>query len=176
MDRRERKEILGQWGVRAEDPREADQGRRLHAELNGSPVTGRPIELRRRHFRPSVDSYVASLGGPLPYMTRLREIDRQTAEAERALEQRWRELAAECAGDDRLFARRWRDVARTTRFAEVNDLVDRHNRWYPIEARLPMDVRRRDYVLVGGKPYRRARLDAAWVLRRFPPTLAAAAA
>jgi hypothetical protein len=50
----------------------------------------------------------------------------------------------------------------------VNDLIDRHNRFYPIESRLPMDPRTRDYALVGGEDYRRRPLDAAWALERFP--------
>jgi hypothetical protein len=32
-----------------------------------------------------------------------------------------------------------------------------------------MNPRTGDFVLVGGKPYRREPLDAAWALRRFPP-------
>ena len=55
-------------------------------------------------------------------------------------------------------------------FSEVNDLIDRHNRWYPVEARLAMDPRTRDYVQVGGRPYRREPLDQAWILERFPYT------
>ena len=46
----------------------------------------------------------------------------------------------------------------------MNELIDRHNRWYPIEARLPMDPRSRDFVKIGGRPYRREPLDAAWML------------
>ena len=42
------------------------------------------------------------------------------------------------------------------------------NRWYPVEARLAMDPRSRDFVKVGGRDYRREQLDAGWVLRRFP--------
>jgi hypothetical protein len=34
-----------------------------------------------------------------------------------------------------------------------------------------MDPRTRDSVLVGGGHYRRHRLDADWVLERFPPEL-----
>jgi hypothetical protein len=176
MDPRRRKEILGQWGVGSPDPREAAKARALHAETAGTAAAGRPVEIRRRHFRPSVDSYVTSLGGPLPYMLRLREIERRTAEAEAALAARWRELAAECDGDGEAFARRWRREAERWRFVEVNDLIDRHNRWYPIEARLPMDVRRRDYVLINGRPYTREPLDARWILERFPADLAAALA
>ena len=119
----------------------------------------------------SLSSYVASLGGPLPYMVRLREIDRLTREAEAALAGRWRELADECRGDPQGFAARWREAARRWSFHELNDLIDRHNRWYPIEARLAMDVKRRDYVLVNGRPYRHERRDADWVLARFPPDL-----
>jgi hypothetical protein len=171
MDRRERQEILGQWGPREPTPRELAQGRKVAADLEGSPVAGRPLRLLRRNFRSSVDSYVASLGGPLPYMFRLREIERRTAEAEAELEARWRELAKECETEPEAFSRRWREQAESFEFGEINDLIGRHNRWYPTESRLPMDVRRRDYVLVNGEPYTRRRLDLAWVLERFPAEL-----
>ena len=53
----------------------------------------------------------------------------------------------------------------------VNDLIERHNRWYPIEARLAMDPRTGDYALVNGRDYRLDLLDAEWALERFPPVL-----
>ena len=56
-------------------------------------------------------------------------------------------------------------------FDEVNDLIERHNRWYPVEARLPMDPRTGDYALVNGRAYRIEALDSRWVLDRFPPVL-----
>ena len=51
---------------------------------------------------------------------------------------------------------------------KVNKLIDQHNRNFPAESRLPMDPRSRDFVPVGGRPYRRDLLDAAWVLGHFP--------
>ena len=86
MDRRERQEILGQWGVREPTERELAEGKRVAADLAGSPAAGRALPVRPRLFRPEVDSYVASLGGPLPYMQRLREIDRLIAEIELKLD------------------------------------------------------------------------------------------
>jgi hypothetical protein len=117
---------------------------------------------------------VLSLGGPAPYMRRLRQIEQETEEHERRLEQAWRALAGRCVGDGAAFARRWRRLAERHSFDAVNDLIDRHNRYYPAEARLPMDPRSRDFALIGGKPYRRPRLDTSWVLERFPPVLAEA--
>jgi hypothetical protein len=103
-------------------------------------------------------------------MLRLREIETQTAAHAAALGEAWEVLATECAGDTARFSRRWRSVARRRSFDAVNDLIDRHNRWYPVESLLPMDPRTGDYVLVNGRDYRLAPLDAAWVLERFPPS------
>jgi hypothetical protein len=169
VDPRERKAILGEGGVRDADTREIARGKVLERDLEGSPLVGRPLPRRLRNFRPSVDRIVASLGGPLPYMVRLREIETQTASHERELEQAWLELAKEYDGDGAGFERGWRRIAELWDFGAVNDLIDRHNRYYPAEARLPMDPRTRDFVLVNGQPYDRRPLDAAWVLACFPP-------
>jgi len=172
VERKEREAILGEWGVRDESPLERAARDRLAGDLEGSPLAGRPLR-RRLSLRPGADSYLLSLGGPLPYMKRLREIEAGTAAHERALEAAWRELAA-AAPDADTFAKRWRRRLARWSFSAVNDLIERHNRYYPIEARLPMDVRSRDFALVNGERYERRPLDEAWVLERFPASLAAA--
>jgi hypothetical protein len=171
VDKRERKEILGQWGARRALPHELVEGRKAAEALEGSPLAGQALQRRPRLFRTEADSYVTSLGGPLPYMVRLREIERLTAEAETEVERRWRELAVDCDADSGVFAARWRRIAEAWNFVEVNELIDRHNRWYPVESRLPFDPRRRDYVKVGGQHYARRPLDARWILERFPAEL-----
>jgi hypothetical protein len=100
-------------------------------------------------------------------MIRLRRIDDLIELHRGALEFAWLELAAACE-DGGEFEQLWTDVAAAWDFDEVNDLIARHNRWYPVESRLPMDPKRRDYALVNGRDYRRARLGAAWVLQEFP--------
>jgi len=171
VDRRERQRILGEWGVRDESVRERTEGALLERDLEGSPLVGQALPRRPRPNRLAVDRYVVSLGGPAPYMRRLRQIELEIEEHERRLADAWRELASECAGDARRFARRWRATAERWSFSALNELIDRHNRFYPTEARLPMDVRTRDFVLVNGRPYRHRELGADWVLERFPPSL-----
>jgi hypothetical protein len=173
VDPRDRKAILGEGGVREANTREVRERTVLERDLDGSPLLGRPLPRRLRNFRPSVELIVAAIGGPLPYMLRLREIEIQTEAHERALASKWRELAAECAGNPHAFAGRWRREAERWSFYSVNDLIDRHNRYYPAEARLPMDPPTRDFVLVNGERYERRPLDATWVLSRFPPRLPA---
>ncbi len=154
-----------------ETPRDRRQLAGLAEDLEDSPAAGRPLPLRLRNFRPGIDRYLSALGGPLAYMVRLRRIDSLIGGLEASLAATHAEVARECAGDPARFARRWRDTAAVWDFAEVNDLIERHNRWYPVESRLPMDPARRDYALVNGTDYRRAPLDAGWVLRRFPAEL-----
>jgi hypothetical protein len=106
-------------------------------------------------------------------MVRLREIDRAIAEHERLLAEAWEEHRDAFGDRPEELARRWLGLARVWRFDEANALIDRHNRNYPAEARLPMDPRTGDFVLVNGRPYRREPLDARWILERFPVARAA---
>jgi hypothetical protein len=92
-------------------------------------------------------------------MRRLRQIDDEIEAQTIRLAQAYAE---------RQDAESWRRLAERWDFGEVNDLIERHNRWYPVEARLPMDPRTRDYVKIAGRSYRREPLDAGWILARFP--------
>jgi len=174
MDQRGRKRILGQGGIQAVSPPEIHRGEKLERDLEGSPVQGKRLRQRLRNFHQGVDSYVASLGGPRPYMQRLRDIDAGTERHLQRLHEAWSDLARECQHDAAAFADRWRMHVERLSFSDVNNLIETHNRFFPIESRLPMDVRRRDFALINGKSYRREQLDAACVLERFPPDHAVA--
>jgi hypothetical protein len=151
-------EIIGEWGVRDVTPPSQRERERLAHDRDVNPLTGRPLRRRLRNFRSQTDNYLASVGGPLPYMLRLRQIEDE-------IEAHLARLAAAYA---EAAPGTWAETAARWDFGEVNDLIERHNRWYPAEARLPMNPRTRDYVTVGGSDYRREPLDANWILGRFP--------
>ena len=160
MTRRERELIMRQGVVLPETPAQRRDLQGLEEDLVEHPLAGKPLRRRYRNFAADAGSYLASLGGPRPYMARLREIDRQTAEHERALAAVYAEVGHDAA--------EWMALASRWDFGEVNELIDRHNRWYPVESRLPLDPRTGEYVLVNGRHYGKAPLDATWVLERFP--------
>ena len=115
----------------------------------------------------SLEAYLKAGNRPR-WMERLSDIDAGVLSARHRLERAHRALREECAGDRAAFARRWRQAAEAWDFGEHNELVRQHNEWFPVERQLPMNPRTRDYVLVGGRDYRRPELDAAWVLEQFP--------
>jgi hypothetical protein len=173
VDPRELKEIMSQGAIRPETARDREERRILEADLAESPVTGKPLRQRFRNFRPDADATIRALSGPPLWMRRLRAIEEELQRSELDLREAWHGLAEEVA-DAAAFARRWEETAAAWSFAQVNELIDRHNRNFPAEARLPMDPKTRDFVKINGKPYRRELLDADWILERFPADLGAA--
>jgi hypothetical protein len=173
MDPREAKEIMSQGAIRPETARDREERRILEEDLATSPVRGEPLQGRLRNFRPDADAAIRALGGPALWMRRLRAIEDAVDQHETQLRASWQELR-ETARDASEFRRLWLGTARTWSFAEVNELIERHNRNFPAEARLAMDPGTRDFVKVNGRSYRREPLDEAWILARFPADLAAA--
>jgi hypothetical protein len=164
---------MGQGATRPETPRERQERATLEADLESSPVRGRPLPQRLRNFRPDAESGIRALGGPTAWMRRLRAIEDALERHERQLGKSWHLLAAEHEGPV-AFAAAWQQIAESWNFAEVNELIARHNRNFPTEARLAMDPRTRDFVRINGRSYLREPLDARWILDRFPPDREAA--
>lgn len=129
----------------------------------GAPLSRRALQTRR-----TVEAYL-NAGGLPRWMERIVEIDRGVAAERERVALAYAALRRECGADAERFARRWRERAAAFRFDRLNELIRQHNEWYPIERRLPMDMRTRDYVKVNGRSHRRPLLDAAWVLEQFPP-------
>jgi hypothetical protein len=173
MDPRTLREIMSQGATRPETPRERRERELLEADLEASPVRGTPLQQRLRNFRPDPESAVRALDGPTVWMRRLRAIEDAVEQHERRLGGAWRALAEELE-EPAEFAAAWRELADSWSFAGVNELIERHNRNFPAEARLAMDPRTRDFVRINGRPYVREPLDARWILDRFPPAHEAA--
>ena len=168
MEKAERDAILRQGIVLPETPRDRRERAALEEDLLAHPSRGKPVPLRLRHFgrgptrtwrlragrSTTCSGCMRSSGGPRP--------SRRTSARGGA-------ASRPSATATARFADRWTTEAREIDFAELNDLVERHNRWYPAESRLPMDPRTGDYALVNGRDYRLPPLDYEWVLERFPP-------
>jgi hypothetical protein len=167
VDPRTLNDIMSQGPTRPETPRDRWEREQLEADLESSPVRGAPLRQRLRNFRPDAESGIRALGGPTAWMRRLRAIEDAVDQHDRQLGAAWRTLADELE-DSAEFDAAWRELAGNWSFAQVNELIERHNVNFPAEARLAMDPRTRDFVRLNGRPYQREPLDADWILSRFP--------
>jgi hypothetical protein len=143
---------------------------RLLAKDRDEQQSGRALSDRARHTQRTLEAYLKAGNRPR-WMERIAEIDRGIATERRRLERAYRALREACAGQPEAFAERWLEIARSWRFDALNELIHQHNEWYPIERQLPIDLRTRDYIKVGGRSYRRPVLTPEWVLGQFPAVL-----
>jgi hypothetical protein len=149
------------------------------ARVNESP----PTPARERSLSEHIPSSLISLqdrvralavGGAPAWSRRLKRIHDLTISMTAQLREEWHAAAARARGGRARFAVAWQRHATSYDFAEINELIQRHNRYFPAEANLPMDVKTLDYVAFGGGDYRRKTLDTQWILSQFPPDLDAA--
>ena len=116
-----------------------------------------------------LDRYLAGQMQGLAYMRRLRAIEDEEARHLRELEEAWNTLATDEPNDAR-FAVAWREAAAGWNFARINELIAKHNAYFGVEARVPMDPRTGGYK----RAWKRDPYGAAWILERFPPVRALA--
>jgi hypothetical protein len=142
--------------------------RLLESTLVDESGIGKPLSHRAATTPRTVEAYLKAGVRPR-WMERVVEIDQGIAAETRRLDRAYRALRRECGADRAAFARRWLERVRAWRFDEgLNELIEQHNEWYPVERRLPMNPRTGDYVPVGGRNYRRPVLGPEWVLEHFP--------
>jgi hypothetical protein len=129
-------------------------------------VSGKPLPQRLRLGPVELDRYLAGQLQGLAYMRRLRAIEDEESRHLRELGEAWHTLAEE-ERDEAAFAVAWREVAAGWSFARINDLIAKHNAYYAIEARVPMNPRTGSYA----RTWQRGEYTAEWIIERFPPSL-----
>jgi hypothetical protein len=164
MNRAERDAILRQGVVLPETPRQRRELAALAEDIETIELTGKPLPVRARHFRPSAEAYLVATRGPLPYMLRLREIEQRTAGVEESVREAWGRSPATArampTASPRVdaAAEAWSfDAERPRRAAQPL-----------VPGRVPAadGPRRGDFALVNGRDYRLEPFDAGWVLER----------
>lgn len=143
-------------------PAERLMDRKREGEASGQRLSRHALQYQR-----TLEGYLQAGNRPR-WMERLAEIQQGTARARRQVAAAYERLREEHADDPARFARRWREEAERFSFEELNTLIQQHNDWFPIERNLAINPRTREYVLLGGRSYRREPLDVAWVLEHFP--------
>jgi hypothetical protein len=138
----------------------------LRRGLRWNEGKGKPLPRRFRTGTTTLESYMQAAGGGLSYMVRLRRIEDELTTHARHLDRVRETLTVAYAGEPERLRRAWHRVAEEWDFKAVNDLIERHNRWYPTEASLPMDPSTGNYALVRGQSYVRKPLGPAWILDR----------
>lgn len=132
------------------------------------PVPGKEIHLAELPFRLTLDERLAgAAGGPPAWSLRLKSIEEWDRMIEDTLTAEARELNAQDLSA-REHTRVWEAKLDGIDLGRINDLIDQHNRYYPIEANLPSDPITRLFMR-GTEPFRPLEHKSReWIRARFP--------
>jgi hypothetical protein len=115
------------------------------------------VTLSPRNFTLPFEERVRALtAGPLAYMRRLRRIEDLKATLERTVGEHWAN-ARKLGRDPHAYLE---ECGTLNEVALVNELIARHNRYYPTEANLAMNPRTDELVDRAGQPWRPMRAVA----------------
>lgn len=158
-------------GVFRRRARDRLTGEKLASQGLPKDVKGKPLKIPQVNFTVSLESKVRSMFGPPHFATRARRIENLTRKL-------MDDLAAEYAGmierfreDPDTFDREWNRLVRSVELDKLNDLIEKHNKYYPIEANLQIDPES-GAPLLGSVPWKpKDKISTELLLERFPPDM-----
>ena len=103
-------------------------------------------------FRISLEDRMRAAAGIPAYMRRKRRIEDMEDAIRRKLLQVFEQALHDNSGDQAVARATMMHHAQRIDLRSLNDLIDRHNRYYPVEANLPTDVKT-GHLMAAGKPW-----------------------
>ncbi|MCL2825144.1 MAG: hypothetical protein FWD57_14230 [Polyangiaceae bacterium] len=100
----------------------------------------------------SLESRLRAAVGIPAYMRRKRRIEDIEDAMRDALEQLYEQSLIDNRGNEAIARSEVVETAQGMDLSALNDLIERHNKYYPIEANLPTDVQS-GRIMAGGKPW-----------------------
>lgn len=112
--------------------------------------------------------------GPPHYATRARRIENITQKLMEDLAIEYASMLNIFGEDPEVFAQQWKKLISSLELDELNDLIDKHNAYYPMEANLQIDPVS-GAPLIGSVPWKPTeRISVEGLLKRFPLNMTAA--
>ena len=120
----------------------------------GESMSGKRLDLALLPvcFKTSLESRLRAAVGIPAYMRRKRRIEDLQDEVRRILDQTYQQALVDNGGDEVAARESMMQRAQSMDLQLLNDLIERHNKYYPIEANLPTDVQT-GRLMVGGRPW-----------------------
>ena len=151
--------------------REAEADARIRESIRSAGIEGKPLQLPSLPFRPSSESVLKGLIGPPAWSVRLKRIHDGRTELTARLDAAWADQARRCCGRPEEFARRWCTYIHALDLAALNALIEKHNAYYLIEARIPVSYPSGRYIIPEGIEYPQKRITAERLLEDYPADL-----
>jgi hypothetical protein len=151
--------------------REAETDALLRESIRAAGLEGKPLHLRSTPFTQDPGAVLGGMLGPPAWALRLKQIHDQREALTATLRAAWPEHARRFQGRPAEFADRWRTFVRKLDLATLNNLIAKHNDYYPIEARLRILYPTNKYYVPAGIEWPQRELTVEAILEEYPADL-----
>jgi hypothetical protein len=155
---------LGRGSRHVDSPRERGLGARLDEAKAADAQGSRPLTIHASPFYLDVRAYLRAASGPPAWSVRLVRMQRLRDDLREQLDAAWIACQQRFEGWPGELAHAWRDYVSGVDCSELNELIDKHNQYYPIEAGLRMQWPSGRYILPDGVQFPLPRLTAEALL------------
>ncbi|MCG8702450.1 MAG: hypothetical protein MI922_30645 [Bacteroidales bacterium] len=147
-------------------------GEHLDSHEFPKELIGKPLKLHPKNFTTSTEHEIqAYVGGPPKFAIRARKIETTIEKLYQDLDHDYAELIDHYGDNPTLFAKHWNQVINSLELKKLNSLIEKHNKYYPVEAGLRLDSDTGKYML-GSTPWKeKKKITKAELLEQFPSKL-----
>lgn len=134
-------------------------------------LKGKPLKLPQMNFKISLEKLVQSMYGPPWYALRARQVEDKVDGLMNKVAKEYKNMIDTLGMNAEIFAQQWKEYIGSLQLEELNDLIERHNIYYPVEANLSIDLKTEGF-LVGSTAWEpKEKITTGGLLERFPPDI-----
>ena len=116
-------------------------GHQLASHEFDKDIIGKPLNIPEVNFTIPLEKKIQAVSGPPYYAIRARQIEQLTEHLMEDLTVQYRNMMDKFSDRPEIFASKWKESIKSVELDSLNDLIERHNKYYPIETNLPIDPR-----------------------------------
>ena len=143
-------------------------GEKLASQGIPEKSKGKPLSIPQFNFTISLEKKVQSMFGTPKYAARARRIENITQQLMEDLSCEYEHMTNQYGENPEIFAQKWKELIDSLELDEINQLIDKHNKYYPVEANLQIDPDT-GAPLLGSSPWKPTeKITQAELLTLFP--------
>ena len=146
-------------------------GEKLASQDLPESIKGKPLKIPRINFTIPLENKVRSMLGPPHYAVRAGRIENITQKLMEDLAIEYACMIDKFGENPEVFAQQWKELLGSLELDKLNDLIEKHNTYYPMEANLQIDPDSGAY-LSGSVPWQpKEKISVEWLFKLFPPNI-----
>ncbi len=143
-------------------------GEKLESYNFSDKVKGKPLNIVSANFTVSLENKIMACAGIPEYIQRAKLVEEKITKIKADLKIRYDKLEKKLGNNHARFNKSWESILKSYNFQEVNELIEKHNMFYPLEANLRMDFDSSEYLLGSNIWEKTPLLSASLILEELP--------